>query len=173
MLCLGVQGTCKSLPNSEISIRTRHCLNSQTKCNTRLQAPLSLANCLGPFRRSSTAGLQPDWKTHGQYLHLDVQGPPSPKFMSENWPLSLEDAEEKVESWQGITMGRGPTVHWKPVPQGVLARLHPRRIDPSKNAVKLVKNMGQDQLGLAANLADVYRFLAFARSSIDQTAGEV
>ena len=103
MLCLGVQGTCKSFPNSEISIRTRHCLNSQTKCNTRLQAPLSLANCLGPFRRSSTAGLQPARKTHGQYLHLDVQGPPSPKFMNENWPLSLEDAEEKVESWQDIS----------------------------------------------------------------------
>ena len=173
MLCLGVQGTCKSLPNSEISIRTRHCLNSQTKCNTRLQAPLSLANCLGPFRRSSTAGLQPAWKTHGQYLHLDVQGPPSPKFMNENWPLSLEDAGGK-----GGVLARhynGERSH------SALENLCPREFGAFaphggltlKIRSKAGKEYGARPLGPCCQFSRCVPIPCLARSSIDQTAGEV
>ena len=42
--------------------------------------------------------------------------------LNENWFLSLEDAEEKVESWRnhynGERMASDPTVPWEICPQG-------------------------------------------------------
>ena len=59
-------------------------------------------------RRRSGGGLQPAEETYGKRLHQGFNGRFLQECLNENWFLSLEVSEQKVESWADITMGRGP-----------------------------------------------------------------